>query len=110
MVLPYVASKFAVIGMTHSLAAELAPHDITVNSIHPAMLETDLHSAVVAAVQPGCRGAPKRRPGNGSGRGSRSARFQTPRDIGEMAAFLASDRAQNITGAAFNVDGGWEMH
>jgi NAD(P)-dependent dehydrogenase (short-subunit alcohol dehydrogenase family) len=27
-----------------------------------------------------------------------------------MAAFLASDRAENITGAAFNVDGGWEMH
>ena len=28
----------------------------------------------------------------------------------EMAAFLASDQAENITGAAFNVDGGWEMH
>jgi NAD(P)-dependent dehydrogenase (short-subunit alcohol dehydrogenase family) len=37
-------------------------------------------------------------------------RFQTPTDIGEMVAFLASDRAHNITGAAFNVDGGWEMH
>jgi NAD(P)-dependent dehydrogenase (short-subunit alcohol dehydrogenase family) len=37
-------------------------------------------------------------------------RFQTPKDSGEMAAFLASDRAENITGAAFNVDGGWEMH
>jgi 3-oxoacyl-[acyl-carrier protein] reductase len=37
-------------------------------------------------------------------------RFQTPKDIGEMAAFLAFDRAENITGAAFNVDGGWEMH
>jgi 3-oxoacyl-[acyl-carrier protein] reductase len=37
-------------------------------------------------------------------------RFQTPKDIGEMAALLASDRAENITGAAFNVDGGWEMH
>jgi enoyl-[acyl-carrier-protein] reductase (NADH) len=32
--------------------------------------------------------------------------FQTPKDIGEMAAFLASDRAEAITGAAFNVDGG----
>jgi NAD(P)-dependent dehydrogenase (short-subunit alcohol dehydrogenase family) len=48
MVLPYVASKFAVTGMTHSLAAELAPHNITVNSIHPGILATDLHSAVVA--------------------------------------------------------------
>ena len=48
MVLPYVASKFAVTGMTHSLAAELAPYNITVNSIHPGILVTDLHSAVVA--------------------------------------------------------------
>jgi meso-butanediol dehydrogenase/(S,S)-butanediol dehydrogenase/diacetyl reductase len=38
MVLPYVASKFAVTGMTHSLASELAPHNITVNSIHPGIL------------------------------------------------------------------------
>ena len=37
MVLPYVASKFAVTGMTHSLASELAPHNITVNSIHPGI-------------------------------------------------------------------------
>ena len=42
MVLPYVASKFAVTGMTHSLASELAPHNITVNSIHPGILATDL--------------------------------------------------------------------
>jgi NAD(P)-dependent dehydrogenase (short-subunit alcohol dehydrogenase family) len=48
MVLPYVASKFAVTGMTHSLASELAPHNITVNSIHPGILATDLHSAAVA--------------------------------------------------------------
>ena len=38
--------------------------------------------------------------------GRATTRFQTPKDIGEMAAFLASDRAENITGAAFNVDGG----
>ena len=42
MVLPYVASKFAVTGMTHSLASELAPHNSTVNSIHPGILATDL--------------------------------------------------------------------
>lgn len=109
MVLPYVASKFAVTGMTQSLAAELAPHDVTVNSIHPGVLETDLHSAVVQAfsqiqglsVEDGWEWFRGRIP---------LGRFQTPQDIGEMAAFLASDRARNITGAAFNVDGGWEMH
>jgi NAD(P)-dependent dehydrogenase (short-subunit alcohol dehydrogenase family) len=109
MVLQYVASKFAVVGMTHSLAHELAPHDITVNSIHPGIVETDLHSAVVEAfskmqnisVEEGWEWFRERIP---------LGRFQTPRDIGEMAAFLSSDRARNITGAAFNVDGGWEMH
>ena len=109
MVLPYVASKFAVVGMTHSLAQELAPHDITVNSIHPGILATDLHTAVVHAfselqgmtVEEGWEWFRGRIP---------LGRFQTPTDIGEMAAFLASDRAANITGAAFNVDGGWEMH
>jgi NAD(P)-dependent dehydrogenase (short-subunit alcohol dehydrogenase family) len=109
MVLPYVASKFAVVGMTHSLAQELAPHGITVNSVHPGIVETDLHSAVVRAfsqlqdmtVEEGWEWFRGRIP---------LGRFQTPTDIGEMVSFLASDRAHNITGAAFNVDGGWEMH
>ena len=109
MVLPYVASKFAVTGMTHSLAQELAPYDITVNTIHPGILVTDLHSEVVrkfAVLQGRTEGDvwnwfKERIP---------LGRFQTPADVGEMAVFLASDRAKNITGAAFNVDGGWEMH
>ena len=37
-------------------------------------------------------------------------RFQTPEDIGGMVAFLASEKAKNITDASFNVDGGSEMH
>jgi NAD(P)-dependent dehydrogenase (short-subunit alcohol dehydrogenase family) len=109
MVLQYVASKFAVVGMTHSLAHELAPHGITVNSVHPGIVETDLHSAVVEAfakmqgitIDEGWDWFRQRIP---------LGRFQTPRDLGEMVAFVASDRAKNITGAAFNVDGGWEMH
>jgi NAD(P)-dependent dehydrogenase (short-subunit alcohol dehydrogenase family) len=109
MVLPYVASKFAVVGMTHTLAHELAPHGVTVNSVHPGILETDLHSAVVDAfssmqgmtVEEGWDWFRARIP---------LGRFQTPTDIGEMVSFLVSERARNITGAAFNVDGGWEMH
>jgi NAD(P)-dependent dehydrogenase (short-subunit alcohol dehydrogenase family) len=109
MVLPYVASKFAVTGMTQSLAHELAPHNITVNSIHPGIIPTDLHSAVVkqfAAFQ----GQTEDDTWNWFKARIPLGRFQTPTDIGEMAVFLASDRAKNITGAAFNVDGGWEMH
>jgi len=108
MVLPYVASKFAVRGMTQTLAHELAPYGITVNAICPGVIETQLHSAVVGSfadmqgttVDEGWEFFRSRIP---------MQRFQTPRDMGEMAAFLASDRAQNITGASMNVDGGWQM-
>lgn len=108
MVLPYVASKFAVRGMTHTMAFELAPHNVTVNAVCPGIVVTDLHSRVVglfAAMQEtsedeGWDFFRSRIP---------LGRFQTPRDLGEMVAFLASDRAQNITGASFNVDGGWQM-
>ena len=108
MVLPYVASKFAVRGMTHTLAFELAPYNVTVNAIMPGVLATDLHSAVVGQFatlqdtteEEGWDFFRSRIP---------LGRFQTPKDIGEMAAFLASDRAQNTTGASFNVDGGWQM-
>jgi NAD(P)-dependent dehydrogenase (short-subunit alcohol dehydrogenase family) len=109
MVLPYVASKFAVTGMTHSLAAELAPYDITVNSVHPGILATELHSAVVKQFSE-LQGQSEEASWEWFRGRIPLGRFQTPRDIGEMVAFLASDRAANITGAAFNVDGGWEMH
>jgi NAD(P)-dependent dehydrogenase (short-subunit alcohol dehydrogenase family) len=108
MVLPYSASKHAIVGITQGLAEELAP-TITVNSVHPGVVETELHSAVVPAfaemqgttVEGGWDWFRGQIPLD---------RFQTPRDIGEMVAFLASDRARNITGAAFSVDGGWSMH
>ena len=109
MVIHYVASKFAVTGMTQSLAHELAPHDITVNSIHPGILVTDLHSAVVKAFS-ALMGQDEQATWDWFMSRIPLQRFQTPKDIGEMAAFLASDRAKNITGASFNVDGGWEMH
>jgi NAD(P)-dependent dehydrogenase (short-subunit alcohol dehydrogenase family) len=108
MVLPYSASKHAIVGMTQGLAEELAPA-ITVNSVHPGVVETELHSAVVPAFAE-MQGTTV----EGGWDWFRSQipldRFQSARDIGEMVAFLASDRARNITGAAFTVDGGWAMH
>ena len=109
MIVPYAASKFAVIGVTQCLAHELAPYGITANNVCPGIVETALHSRVVEqfsamqgqTVEEGWDYFRNRIPLH---------RFQTPRDLGEMVAFLASDRAQNITGATFNVDGGWEMH
>jgi NAD(P)-dependent dehydrogenase (short-subunit alcohol dehydrogenase family) len=108
-VVHYVASKFAVTGMSQALAKELAPYDVTVNCIHPGVLETELHASVVRAFS-----AMERRPEQELWDWFQDLiplrRFQTPRDVGEMAVFLASDRARNVTGASFNVDGGWGMH
>ena len=109
MIVPYAASKFAVIGVTQCLAHELAPYGITANNVCPGIVETALHSRVVEqfsamqgqTVEQGWDYFRNRIPLH---------RFQTPRDLGEMVAFLASDRAKNITGGTFNVDGGWEMH
>lgn len=109
LVTQYVASKFAVTGMTQCLAHELAPHDVTVNSIHPGVLETELHSGVVSLFS-AIQGQAEEETWDWFKEKIPLGRFQTARDIGEMAVFLASDRAHNITGAAFNVDGGWEMH
>ena len=74
------------------LRSELAPHNITVNSIHPGILATDLHSAVVAQFSnlQGRWSRSSRRLGSGAAL-YRFVRLQTPKDIGEMAAFLASD-------------------
>jgi NAD(P)-dependent dehydrogenase (short-subunit alcohol dehydrogenase family) len=109
MVLHYVASKFAVIGVTQSLAHELAAHGITANAVCPGIVETDLHSRVVEQFA-GIQGTTVEEGWDYFRNRIPLHRFQTPRDLGEMVAFLASDRAKNITGATFNVDGGWEMH
>jgi meso-butanediol dehydrogenase/(S,S)-butanediol dehydrogenase/diacetyl reductase len=106
-ILPYTASKAALIGITHDLEAEYATSGITVNSVHPRMLETGMQDFDDWAEREGMTLAeakeyvrnlvPQRE-------------YQTPRDIAEMITFLASDRAKHITGAAFNVDGGIRMH
>jgi len=104
----YCASKFAVIGLTQGLAKELAEHDITVNAVCPGVLRTPLWEPLLdqlsatkgisrdAAFAEFVAGIPLGRP-------------QEPEDIGEAVAFLASDRARNITGEAMNVSGGQQM-
>jgi NAD(P)-dependent dehydrogenase (short-subunit alcohol dehydrogenase family) len=104
----YVASKFAVVGFTQALAAELAEHGVLVNAVCPGVVKTPLwepllrenaeergisvEEAWAEAVAPIPLGRP-----------------QDPEDIGLMVAFLASDRARNITGESINVNGGQLM-
>ena len=89
----YPASKFAVNGMTVSLARELGPKGIRVNAVAPGIIETDMMKAVPKEViEPMIQRIPLRRLGQ-------------PEDIANAFAFLASDEASYITGVVLSVDG-----
>lgn len=93
----YAASKAGIVGFTKSTARELARYDINVNAILPGMIDTPLLQGIPEHyLAPMIEEVPLRRVG-------------TPEDIGNLAAFLASDEARYITGAAIEVAGGWRM-
>lgn len=93
----YAPSKLAVEALTRNISAEMGVHGIRVNCIHPGLIDTpmiswvmeskDILPQVVAQISLG-------RPGQ-------------PREIGSVAAFLASDEANYVTGQSLYVDGGW---
>lgn len=89
----YPASKFAVNGLTVSLARELGPKGIRVNAVAPGITETDMMKAVPKEViEPMIAQIPLRRLGQ-------------PEDIANAFVFLASDEASYITGVVLSVDG-----
>ncbi|NRA08945.1 MAG: glucose 1-dehydrogenase [Myxococcales bacterium] len=100
-IISYVASKWAVRGMTKAAAMELATHGIRVNSIHPGFIHTHLaveeesHLAATHALLDAhtARLAPMGRTGE-------------PEEIARLALFLASDESSYSTGSEFVADGG----
>lgn len=89
----YPTSKFAVNGLTLSLARELGPKGIRVNAVAPGITETDMMKAVPKEViEPLIRQIPLRRLGQ-------------PEDIANAFVFLASEEASYITGVVLQVDG-----
>ena len=91
----YVAAKHGVVGLTKTAAIEYATDNIRVNSVCPGYIETDMTKDTM-----GRRGdqilarVPAKRMG-------------VPKEIAEMVCWLASDRASFVTGANYNVDGGF---
>lgn len=108
-ILPYAASKWAVIGMTQVMARELAQFDITVNAVCPGVIRTELHEGVVSRMS-AMTGRDEQAVWQTFYDRIALGRLQEPDDIAEMVTFLASDRARNITGSAFNVNGGMEFN
>jgi meso-butanediol dehydrogenase/(S,S)-butanediol dehydrogenase/diacetyl reductase len=105
----YAASKFGVLGITQSLAKEVAREGITVNAICPGIIHTDMWDyndrvwgQMLGTYGPGelmaewVHGIPMQRAG-------------TPAEVGALVAFLASADAAYITGQTINVDGGLIM-
>ena len=105
---PYASAKAALANYSKSLSNDLASHGIRVNSVSPGFIETEAakeftnqHAAARQISAAAAReeviesigGIPLGRPG-------------TPRDVGDLVAFLVSDRARYLTGAEYLIDGG----
>ena len=110
---PYSVSKSGVIILTQDQALALAPFDITVNSICPSLLWTPMWERISQrwTRNPKYEGlTPRQIFDEIVQERIPLGREQTPEDIGNLAAFLASDLAKNITGQAINVSGGSHMN
>ena len=101
----YAASKFAVVGMTQSLAPEVAPFCVRVNAVCPGLIgDTPMREALDATSE--AAGLPR------AAERAKSiplGRIGTPEDVAKVVAFLASDEAAYVTGACYDVAGGLWM-
>jgi NAD(P)-dependent dehydrogenase (short-subunit alcohol dehydrogenase family) len=94
----YAPAKLGLEALTRNMSAEMTPHGIRVNCVHPGLIDTDMTAwvmkdpeilpAVLAQISLGRAGQ--------------------PREIGAVAAFFACDDASYLTGQSIHVDGGWE--
>ena len=99
----YAASKQAVMGMTRTAAIDLARHGIRVNSVHPGLTDTRMMNDVENTVAPGNPADAR----NAFAAFVPLARYGTPAEVANVIAFLASNKASYVTGAAYIVDGGF---
>ena len=93
----YAASKAGVIGLTKTMARELCSRGITVNAVAPGFVETEMTEVLSGDIkEAACKQIPL-------------GRFGKPSEIAAMVAFLASEKADYITGQVISVDGGMNI-
>jgi NAD(P)-dependent dehydrogenase (short-subunit alcohol dehydrogenase family) len=111
---PYSASKAGVINFAQCAAKDLAPYGVRVNTLNPGMVQTVLNRSVWQSWADRQPAEQRRSYEDWTADKIRQLvplnRWQTPEDMAAMAVFLASPRAQNVTGQTINVDGGYVMH
>jgi len=95
---PYSASKAAVIGFTRALARELGPHGITVNSVAPGPIDTDIMGGTLTEERKAEMSAD-----------SMIGRVGTPEEVAALLAFLLSEDAGYITAATYDINGGLQI-
>ena len=93
----YAASKAGVIGLTKTMARELRSRGITVNAIAPGFVDTEMTGVLSEEIR------------ENACRQIILGRFGKPEDIANVAVFLASDKADYITGQVISVDGGMNV-
>ena len=101
----YATTKAALMGFTKGLAAELCPYGIRVNAIQPGYIMTPMVEGIAEA----SNASDPESVINGIGSGIPMGRLGTIEELGELAAFLASDESSYITGQGIVIDGGSTM-
>ena len=101
---PYVAAKFAIVGLTKTLAMELGPHGVRVNAIAPGSINGPRMDRVIAAhaETDDLEVEDVRRMYT---RGVSMGRFQDPDEIADLILYLTSDHGRSINGQLLSVDG-----
>ncbi|WP_298286155.1 3-hydroxybutyrate dehydrogenase [Novosphingobium sp.] len=103
----YVSAKHGIAGLTKTLALELATHGVTANCISPGYVWTPLVENQIPDTMK-ARGMTREQVMNDVLLERQPTKqFVQPEDVAAMALFLCRDEARNITGANYNIDGGW---
>jgi acetoacetyl-CoA reductase len=93
----YAAAKAGLIGLTKTVALEVAKRGITVNAVAPGFIDTDMTKSMpVAAIESAIAQTPVQQLGQ-------------PEEVARLVRFLLDEKAGYITGAVYNINGGWYM-